>query len=306
MEQASKNIICYEKWDYEVFEQIRRFVIEPKELARSLKKIKLECNAEGRVLVHYSTKKGDSEGRLYANLARQDELWSHMYWPLGISLQGMAKWVRHFVAHKYYRDFDISNCAPNLMEQILKRYNLCPPSLTDYNQNRSALFDRYSRRYNISRQEVKTVFIGLLHTGKADQRFIESVILKQELGRSLRELLKLKEYAPLYESVSKRDNPLGAFAFLVWSREEHTVLMKMREYFVALGYHRDHMVLCFDGIMIEKDESLDPLYLDLNRLSVYIKETTGFSLKIEEKSLLPTPEDILLYHSLLGDINKRD
>lgn len=299
MEVVSKSIICYERWDYEALECIRKLNVEPKEVKHQLMAIQLEPNKEERVMVRYWTKKGDVQGRLYGNLVSNDEEeWPGMYIPLGISLQGMPRWLRHFVAHKYYRDFDICNCAPNLMAQILTRYSLCPASLTHYNANRSAIFDRYSRQYNIPRSEVKTVFIGILHTGKGDPRFRESMVIKAQLDNALKQLMKRPEYAMLYKACLKRGNQLGSFAFAVWSRQEHIVLMCMREYFISLGYHREHMVLCYDGLMIEKDEALDKQgLLDLVALSLHIKEVTGYVLQLEEKSLVPTEEDSSLLAS---------
>lgn len=294
---VDKDITCYERWDYEAFESIRLLDIRPVEVKNSLLNIKLHQNEDGRIMVRYSTKKGDPKGRLYGNLALRDEKRPTMYWPMGLSLQGLPKWVRHFVSHKYYRDFDISNCAPNLMEQILTQHHLCPPALIHYNKNRSLLFDRYSRQYNIPRDEVKTVFIGILHTGKADTRFKESVAIKQGLDSALRQLAKTSMYAPVYKSVAKEYNPLGAFCFMVWSREEHQVLMCMREFFIKRGYEAEHMVLCYDGLMLEKNELLDQVPLDMADLSHYIKQQTTYRLDIEEKSLLPTVDDLTLLES---------
>ena len=290
-------IICYERWDYEMLECIRKLDIQPPEVKKTLSLIKLVPGEDNRVMVRYSRKKGDPKGRMYGNLVEQDKEWPSMYWPRGTSLQGIAAWVRHFIAHKYYRDFDISNCAPNIMAQILSRYSLCPAALTAYNRDRSRLFDRYSRQYNIPRAEVKEVFIGILHTGKADHRFPESVRLKQQLDQALRQLKQRPEYATLYASVAKQQNPLGSFAFAVWSREEHRVLMCMRQHFVQLGYPREYMVLCFDGIMIEKNEVLDATPLDLEALATHIQQETGYRLKIEEKSLVPSVEDESLVSS---------
>ena len=295
---SNKNIVCYERWDYEMLESIRSLEgVRPQEVKKSLQDIKLHINDEGRVLVHYSTGRGDKKGRLYGSLALQDEEWLTTYWPMGLSLQRLAKWVRHFVSCKYYRDFDIVNAAPNLMEQILNRYNLCPPALTQFNKNRSAIFLRYSKLYNIPREEVKTVFLGIMHTGAADRRFIESGQIKQGLDNALRQLARRPEYSILYKSIAKQYNPLGTFSFAIWAREEHKVLMCMREFFIQLGYHPDHFVLCFDGIMLEKDEVLDQTPIDLEALSAHIKQETGYSLKVEEKSLLPTVEDHALLQS---------
>lgn len=291
------GMICYEKWDFDTLEHIRSLSIQPLELKRSLDKIEIIRNEDDRVMVRYTTGKGDKQGRLYGKLVSHDEDYPTMYLPLGISIQGMAKWVRHFVTHKYYRDFDIVNAAPNLMQQILTHYSLCPVSLTHYNKNRSELFMRYSRQYGISRDEVKTVFIGILHTGKGDPRFRESMILRRDLDIALRGLSRRPEYSMLYKSLLKTDNPLGSFAFAVWSREEHKVLMQMREFFIQLGYHKDRFSLIYDGIMVEKDIVLDETPIDFETLSLHIEEKTGYILQIEEKSLIPSIEDLALLKS---------
>lgn len=297
MEETNKKVICYERWDYDMLERIRSLDVRPVEVKNSLTKIELHPNEDGRVMVVYSTKKGDVQGRLYGNLAVQDEEWPTMYWPKGDALQRMARWVRHFLAYKYYRDFDIAGAAPNLLAQVLDRYSLCPPALAHYNKHRSALISAYTRRYKISRDEVKTVFLEILHTGIADTRFALSVTIKQGLDNALRQLTKRPEYIALYKIASKQHNPLGCFSFMVWSREEAKVLMCMREYFAQLGYNSQYVVLLYDGLLVEKDEVLDQTPIDFEALSAHINLQTGYRLQIEEKSLAPTTEDLALLQS---------
>jgi hypothetical protein len=235
---------------------------------------------------------------VYGDLVSYDEKFPNMYLRVGHSLQGLAGWVRRYLSHKHYRDFDICNCAPNIMAQVLARYNLCPNSLTHFNANRSAILDKYMNRYNIPRSEVKEVFLAILHTGKGDPRFRESMVLKSQLDNALRELAKRGEYIALYRQCLKRGNQQGSFAFCVWCREEHKVLMCMREYFISLGYHATGFVLIFDGLMVEKDEILDKQGLvSLDALSNHIREVTGYLLQVEEKSLLPTEADFALISS---------
>ena len=298
MKPIANAILCYERWDYEAFNRLRELNIQPKEVKNDIRQIQLEQNEEGRVMVRYWTKKGDSQGRIYGNLVSYDEKYPNMYLRAGHSLQGLAGWVRRYISHKHYRDFDICNCAPNLMAQVLARYNLCPTSLTQFNANRSAILEKYTTRYNIPRSEVKEVFLAILHTGKGDPRFRESMILKAQLDTALKELAKRGEYITLYKQCLRRGNQQGSFAFCVWSREEHKVLMCMRDYFVSLGYHAERMVFIYDGLMVEKNDELDRQgVVSLEALSNHIREVTGYVLQVEEKSLVPTEADLALVSS---------
>jgi hypothetical protein len=322
MEKESDSIVCFERWDLEKLEAIKKLPLKV-ETKRSLEKLKLEIGAT-RQRVRYSTKNGDSEGRLYGNLVyhsqsykkknqenyryddpslpREEEIYG------GVSLQGMPGWIRRLIASTYYRDFDIANCAPVLLQQILERHNLCPPLLKYYNENRQMVFERY--KANGTPKELKKLFLTVLHMGPSNECVPMTKSLKATLRQSLLSLKDLSaSYQQLYancehectrqkysylEKKTAEDRVtkcLGKFCAIVWQREEQRVLMSMRNYFITeQHYAPHHMVLCFDGMMLEKETP--ERVVDLEAVASHIFTQTGYKVRIEEKSLLPTTEDI--------------
>jgi hypothetical protein len=330
--ERETDIVCYEKWPREKLDHIRSLLL-PDELKNRLDEIRLEPGVE-RVKVRYSTCRGDAEGRVYGSIvyysqwykkqiAKRGETYDYMAsYPReeemdgGASLQRMDRWIRRLLAYENYHDYDIANCAPVLLQQIIEREGLvAPPELIAYNTERDTIFARYKGRIDLG--VVKKAFLKVLHMGGEDQRIIETVRLKRALRATLLVLSqKDARYRDLYtrcrdecEKDSKKKkfsylkdreeakvtNSLGRFCAAVWQREEHTILMCMRAYFVSQGYHPQHIILCFDGIMVEKRESDATDVVDFIALSAFIRDNTGFSVVIEEKSLEPTPQDIAIY-----------
>jgi hypothetical protein len=291
---SNKCIVCYEKWDFDAFERIRQMPMANKVTSGVLNHIDLRSLIRnGRVRVHYTTKGGFSEGRMYGFLVRQNKQ-TKQWLEVGAALQRLPGWIRHFIAHENYRDFDIVNCAPTLLTQILVKNSLCPKELTNYLTNREDIYTKYS---TIPKKEIKTAFLKVFHMGASDHRISETVALKKAIRIAMSELSLKPEYKELFDSCSDdKSNRIGSFTGKVWQKEESLVLMQIREYFATLGYNASHTVLCFDGIMLENDESVKQEVV-LEDLENYVFEKTGYRIRIEEKSLKPTEKDIAHYEN---------
>ena len=328
-EETVPGILCYERWSREKLDQIRSLCL-PQELKDRLDSIHIE-NGVDRVKVRYSTCQGDKEGRVYGSivyysqfykkkLAKEGKVYNYMDdHPFedeqngGQSLQGMDRWIRRLLAYEYYHDYDIANCAPTLLQQIIERSGLTVPAeLIAYNTDRDTIFARYKDRIDLGL--VKKTFLKVLHMGGTDSRIPESIRLKTSLRATLLQMADINDkYRAIYaqcraecerdskkkkfsylkdKEEAKVTKTLGKFCAVVWQREENTVLMTMRDYFVSLGYPAEYMTLCFDGLMIEKRDAASP---DLVAVSTHIQEKTGYRVKIEEKSLQPTEKDLAIY-----------
>lgn len=326
MNTNNTTIMCYEKWDIQKLNHIKSLDGLPKELQNQLNNIQL--SEDGHATVRYSTKRGDIKGRFYGNIIitrktirtyrkriqhddgsyefndyeRESEIEDNG----GVSLQGLSSWIRRIVSHQYYRDYDISNCAPTLLEQILRKNNLTPPKeLIHYNENRNALYDKYSNR--LAKSEVKKAFLVVMHLGNSNPLLKETIQFRQSLRSSLLVLSNLndeyktvynqckmecmKEKYASYQGESMVTKILGKFCAIVWNRVENVILMCMREYFHLKGYDRCKTVLCFDGLMVEKP-LIGDIVINLDELSDHIYNETDYRVKIEEKSLEPTSQDL--------------
>lgn len=327
------GILCQERWSREKLDKIRSLCL-PQELKDRLDSIRLE-NGVDRVKVRYSTGRGDTEGRLYGTivyysefykrkLTKQGKMYDYMAdHPYedeqdgGASLQRMDRWIRRLLAHEYYRDYDIANCAPVLLQQIIEKAGLIAPvELIAYNTDRDSIFANYRGRIDLG--EVKKTFLKVLHMGGTDSRIKETVSLKRTLRDTLLRLANLNDkYKEIFarcreecERDSKKKkfdylnkggeeakitNSLGRFCATVWQREENIVLMSMREYFISIGYPAERMILVFDGLMVEKRDTDDTEVIDFDAISAHIHTKTGYRVKIEEKSLKPTENDMAIY-----------
>lgn len=323
------HIETYERWDISAFNHIKELLLDP-ELDDKLNSIHLEPNVS-RIRVMNSTKKGDPKGRLYANIVtrgkknesrqRKETLKSsdttpepreemeeeeETLKPSGTSLQGLNGWIRRILSYKYYLEYDIKNCGPTLLSQILGSFHFCPPELADYvNGGRERIFEKYK---NIAtKEEIKKAFLIALNLGSCDSRFVEIKKLRDGIQNALLSLSKVnQEYRELFQyCIQKVENTksfqllktheekemkrFGSFCAHVWMREERKILLAMRNFFATQGYNKSFVVLMFDGLLVEQSPLQKPIHLE--NLMKYVFDMTGFGVKIEEKSLEPTKED---------------
>jgi hypothetical protein len=300
-----KFVVCYEKWDYDKFIEIKNLFNLPKEIKTTLDKINNNIKEGEYIRVHYSVKGGIKDGRLYGEIAipklkknqEEEQEWIRG----GTSLQGLPKWIRKMICHQYYYDFDMCNCAPVILSQLLNEYKLCPNELIDYIKRRDYLLEKYSNRLNVSTDEIKAEFLKTIHMGNSiySNDIPEIPKLKYSLLRSLQKLSTLNDdFKFIYKDscIKNKENPMGRFCSVIWNRKESLILMAIRKYFIEIcGYDSFLMVLCFDGIMIEKQDSI--ILPILEDLELYIKNETGYIINIKEKSLEPTQEDLVLFNS---------
>src|ERR1700744_3305852 len=106
-QETPVEIPCTERWDLDCLEQIKQLKLN-RELRRQLEKTR----PVERVQVCYSTKGGDALGRVSGNVVTTRGEDDEEDLTGGVSLQGMCDGVRRLSAHRFYRDYDIANCAP--------------------------------------------------------------------------------------------------------------------------------------------------------------------------------------------------
>ena len=285
---SDEVIVCYERWDMERLREVKAMPNLIKELKQLLDAQTIVLEKDGRLRVHYSTKRGDAHGRMYANLSvRVNDAWISG----GLSLAPMKRWVRRYLCQDLYHDFDIVNCAPVLLQQIMERHNLCPPELVRYIERRDAIFAPYLKK-GIARSVVKQAFLEVLHNGQGTEWMPETMELRTAIQSGLKKLARMREYAlAAHDAETGKANFMGRFCAHIWQVQEQRLLMTMRQYFIQLGYSRYHMVLCFDGLMLEKRGVGECAPINLSFLSDYLHRETGFRVRVEEKALDFDSED---------------
>jgi len=112
-------------------------------LKRYIKKAQ-EGRGEVCQVYHYAT--GDY-GRRYSD---------------GTSLQGLCKVIRHTIAKEYYKDIDIANCHPVILEHYCKTNNIRCSNLSYYIANREKCLEEIMSSMNITREMAKDCYLKQL------------------------------------------------------------------------------------------------------------------------------------------------
>ena len=284
-----------ERWDTDVVNSLMELVLNSRSedvlghVAQQLQAQKGSQFPGSRVRVTYKPSEDFPQGRVY-----------------GKGFQGAPKWIRRLCSYKYYHDLDMMNCGPKIIAQVLvKVIGKCPALIKTYANDRAAMFvslrEEEPELINTPDSELKTLFLKVFHGGNY-RHYLASlglnvdhppIMLLEHFTKSVRKAMKKLKKHPDFQRLSP---DIGTFTSQVWQKVENEILLVMCEY---LRKREDLTpgVLVFDGIMVER-KSAHPAQLDpaiLRRCESYIKDKTGFSIKLTEKSLTPTAEDWELF-----------
>ena len=90
------------------------------------------------------------------------------YWAVGsLSLQNIPREIRHTISNEYYYDIDIKNCHPSLICQYAEKNELECSNIKYYIENREQIFNDYTNKFNVSKEDVKKAFLSILNGGKS-------------------------------------------------------------------------------------------------------------------------------------------
>ena len=169
-----------------------------------------------------------------------------------LSLQSMAREIRHTIAGEFYNDIDIKNAHPVILAFLCKGRGIKCPSLKLYNKNR----DRILSEILPNKDLAKIVILSMIEGGKAALRDLES------------DSKFLKEFNTEIKNIHKQFSKDAAFKVHKKKRIEagvdfnheasymNTLLCdfenKMLQTIYKASTSPKNCVLCFDGLMIRK------------------------------------------------------
>ena len=239
------------------------------------------------------------------------------------SLQECPRPVRHTIAKDIYYDIDVKNAHPMFLYQYVKSIDFHHPVLEYYIHNREELLKEIvSRGFAKDREDAKKEILTMLNGGgkkkssydvlntfyDCQQRFLDLFFndksnkkYRSRAEYTLKKKLKAKEKEPL---VGKPVfvNPKGGALNLYLCEIENIVLYHMENFFESKGVRIG--TLCFDGLMVYKEDVKENLKDLLNELEDYIEKKMGYRLEITEKDM---DEDIdLTGLTAVNDINITD
>lgn len=209
--------------------------------------------------------------------------------------------IRGSIFGDRYTDIDISNCHPSIFLQLAQMYDIECPELTKYVMNRKQVLNDVMNYYNVKRDQAKQLFIILLYGGsfrswknkhKIKQTILPSIAqMKKEFSsikdkiihnnQHIRTIIKNKLIElEKNDSDHKVDNATVAYYM---QEIENRILEQVYLYCVDKNVIKDKICsLCYDGIMILKENYYPELRNELNKL---ILTKFGLDLIFEQKDM---------------------
>jgi len=196
----------------------------------------------------------------------------------------------------YSHNYDIEACAPNIIEQLSRRYgnDLYMPALDDYIIHKAEFRKQISKDFELDVKTTK-VFLNSLFCGASigmNSQFATSIMLNNDVAKitlakehatitQLREDIKLcwSHIVDSNQEISRRRKIETNRLLPVNSRERWSVYFKYeREVITSISrYLRELNTKCF----LEHDGFSSNQLVDVVELCSRVKLDTGFDLKIE-------------------------
>lgn len=294
---VSESVTLHERVDFAALSRVARLALDPGDRAlvgRMLRGFKSGLTSWKVVYKPSSFK----EGRLY-----------------GSGLQCLKGWIRRILSHKYYHDIDIRNCAPTIIKQVWNTAfpdKALPRLFERYVENRSEVFSEIREDHpDLTDKQLKRAFLKGMHGGSymhpgKDGTFVLGCRPPRPIGSLEEWAAEVREiftglaahptYRPLWDAVSAdsgKTNKLGTFASYIWQKHENEIILCLLGFLTSTGLTVG--VLSFDGLMVERAPCSPPEQrLDvtlLQQAECLVLKTTGFAVKLVEKSLIPTASD---------------
>lgn len=242
-------------------------------------------------------KKFDDKGRLFADHA--------------VSLQAIARPIRHTITDGIYVDLDMVNAHPSILKQMMEAERLETRYITEYVAERDRCIqevrdghDHKKPEKPMSRDAAKAYFLMIINNGDDDnceaipewkRKAFHSMFaanLAQEMDKARDHFAtgvyadRFKEFCK-YRKSKKQENHKGGWMNFLICENENRILTEIRRFF----QFNDNMVLVFDGAMIPVEvhdaaiaRTPEGKY-DYEDLQGRIFASTGFDIQLSAKPL---------------------
>ncbi len=221
---------------------------------------------------------------------------------MSLSLQNAPREIRHTIAADYYRDLDMANAHPVILEHLCLQQGIPCPYLSKLNAER----DTFLASLNLPRDKAKKVILSLVNGGYSDFKAVISTMpakAAKRLSRFRQEMKTILVHfatGAAYKAHKKARvakeitwNHEGSFLNVILCDWENKILQAMLEFFnVKQG---DSAVMCFDGLMMPIGAELD-----IAGAEAYVKGKVGITIALKIKPMdqgFTLPADIPLYEN---------
>jgi hypothetical protein len=231
----------------------------------------------------------------------------------GLSLGSIKREIRHILSNENYVDIDIVNAHPSIIEQICITNNINCIYLTKYIKDRNNILQTIMKIYNVNKEQAKELFIRIMYGGTFESWAKDNDINEKpikyitdfmsEFNNITNIIIKfnneLDGCVRKYKESNNEKYQKGCSLSYYAQEYERRILEIVFNYLVEKKYIIDNnCVLCFDGIMIPKDNYRIEI---LSELSNEVYDKIGFNLIFENKEM-----DKTLYNELLIEINNKN
>ena len=227
-----------------------------------------------------------------------------------LGLFSIRRELRHTLAKNNYVDIDIDNCHPVILSQLLKNNNISCKYLDDYIKNRQLWFNLIIKEYKLKdlygedeiklKEVPKSLFISIMYGGGVN-KWIErnnldcSINTPKKLLSFINEIKRImvkicdlnkelvKSIIEYKKQQGKKDyNIYGSVSSYFLQEKENIILEEVYKYLVSKYIIKKSVVLCADGLMIEKEKYYKGL---LEELQQHIKNVFDIDLNFSKKEM---------------------
>ena len=209
----------------------------------------------------------------------------------GVGLQSIKRKYRMMLTDGIYYDLDFVNCHPVILRQYCKKYGIESEYLDVFVDMRDDVLMIVQNFHDISREQAKKLILRLTYGGgyklknekgeyEPDKKCDILLGYKEEISNISNIIKDIEvEIYNIAEKVKYKKNKNSSTLSMVINIIENELLMLMYEWLVKEGFVIG--VLCFDGLMVEKDKIMSEDVLV--RCEEYIESKKGYKVKIEIK-----------------------
>ena len=298
-ENDMENIRCYEPVDENKLDRLingglLRKVIKPRSFGMTH-----QYHNEKTMLTKYKEKRFSRD--LFEVVYTRGKRKMGRVNPVGsLSLGVFRRAIRHTLVGDTMVDIDIENCHPSILVQYCEANGVACDSLREYVSNRQTYLDLVMTEYAVGRDEAKLLFILLLYGGSfknwvksiAEDGFVVTKPIHASLNafRSEFKLICKAICDANPEIVAYCQAKYGEDAYIlgkVVSLFNQEIEVRVLEKVYVYMNERRHIkhsrcVLCYDGIMIEKEYYKDGL---CEELTEHIRDAIGLELVFTTKEM---------------------
>jgi phage/plasmid-associated DNA primase len=199
-----------------------------------------------------------------------------------LSLQCLAREIRHSISGEHYDDIDCVNAHPVILEFLCKKYGFPHEYLSKYNKDR----ERYLKELDVGRDTAKMTFLSLTNGGSKAynalpdrSEFITNYKNEMEaIHKAFASANKedFEKHQVKRKASDKKYNHEASYMNTLLCHFENKILMSMFEFYKK----PNDSVLCFDGIMVRK--GMKPR---LKACENYVFEQLGIKIRLKIKEM---------------------